>query len=167
MPVEPREAGWAAWGRRTAWPGRPARRSGEIAMFEILEHTADIGFRAQGATLAEVFETAAEALASIALELETVAERSEYPLHAMGSDCESLLVNWLSEVLYWMDGKQLALRRFRVDAITMTDVSGAALGEPRDSERHPARLIVKGVTYHQLRVVQKADGWCAEVYLDI
>ncbi|HYM10458.1 MAG TPA: archease [Bryobacterales bacterium] len=136
-------------------------------MFEILEHTADIGFRARGRTAAELFETAAQAMASIALELDAVAERAEYPLHAQGADCEALLVNWLSEVLYWMDGKQLALRRFRVDAITATEVSGAAMGEPRDPARHRARLIVKGVTYHQLKVVETPEGWCAEVYLDI
>ena len=136
-------------------------------MFEILEHTADIGFRASGRTPAELFEQAAEALVSIALELDDISPASEYSLKATGSDYESLLVNWLSEVLYSIDGERLALRSFHVADLTPTRASGVARGEPRDPARHRAKLIVKGVTYHQLQVRQTAEGWCAEVYLDI
>ena len=45
-------------------------------MFEILEHTADIGFRARGRSLAELFETSALALVSIALETGDVSPRA-------------------------------------------------------------------------------------------
>ena len=41
-------------------------------MFEILEHTADIGFRAWGPTAAKMFENAALALESIAFEMDGV-----------------------------------------------------------------------------------------------
>ena len=136
-------------------------------MFEILEHTADIGFRARARTLAELFETAALALESIALETEAIEPRQEYRLEATGEDYESLLVNWLSEVLYWIDGEQLAFHHFRVTEITPAGVSGHGMGEQRDPARHRAKLIVKAVTYHQLRVAETAEGWVAEVYLDI
>ena len=43
--------------------------------FEVLEHTADIGFRAWGATAAELFENAAQAMMSIAAETETIDPR--------------------------------------------------------------------------------------------
>jgi SHS2 domain-containing protein len=136
-------------------------------MFEILEHTADIGFRARAGTLAGLFETAALAMESIALEVEQVEPRREYPLEAAAGDRESLLVNWLSEVLYWMDGEQVAFHRFLVSRITPDHVTGVGLGEPRDAARHPAKLIVKAVTYHQLRIAEGPNGWEAEVYLDI
>jgi SHS2 domain-containing protein len=147
-----------------------SRKDAEAAKesrFEILEHTADIGFRAHGRTVAELFETAAVALASIAFELENVEPRAEYPLAAGGGDYESLLVNWLSEVLYWIDGERVLFRRFRVDRITPERVEGAGLGEPRDRTRHDAKIIVKAVTYHQLCVAETPEGWQAEVYLDI
>lgn len=136
-------------------------------MFEILEHTADIGFRARARTLAELFETAALALESIALETEAIEPRQEYRLEATGEDYESLLVNWLSEVLYWIDGEQLVFHSFRVTEITPAGVSGRGMGERRDPARHRAKLIVKAVTYHQLRVAETPEGWVAEVYLDI
>jgi SHS2 domain-containing protein len=136
-------------------------------MFEILEHTADIGFRAYGRTMAELFAAAAEALVSIALDTENVVPRSERSIRANGSDWESLLVNWLSEVLYYTDGEQFAFRRFRVDEISPEAASGVGVGEPRDPARHSAKLIIKGVTYHQLKIVATEDGWYADVYLDI
>ncbi len=136
-------------------------------MFEVIEHTADIGFRAWAKSPAELFETAAEALVSIAMELEPVAAAEAYPVEAAGADYESLLVNWLSEVLYLVDGRRLALRRFQVNEIGPELVSGQAWGETWNPERHRAKLIVKGVTYHQLQVVESAEGWHAQVILDI
>src|ERR1039458_5821874 len=58
-------------------------------MFEILEHPADIGFRAFGGTLEELFANAAVALVSIACEIEEVAPRTEYALSAPGTDYET------------------------------------------------------------------------------
>jgi SHS2 domain-containing protein len=135
--------------------------------FEILEHPADIGFRAFGGTRAELFENAALALVSLASEPEDVAERLEYPLEAAGSDWESLLVGWLSEVLYWFDGKRIAFRRFQIRALDSELLSAAGYGEPRNSARHRARTIVKAVTWHQLKIRPTANGWMAEVYLDV
>lgn len=136
-------------------------------MFELLEHPADIGFRAFGATAAELFANAAAAMLSIAAVLDAVEPVEEYRIEAEGTDYESLLVNWLSEVLYWYDGKRIAMGAFRVSRIDPTSISASAFGEPRDPDRHPARLVVKAVTWHQLKVEQRDGGWVAEVYLDI
>lgn len=136
-------------------------------MFEILEHPADIGFRARGQTLEELFEASAEALVSLALETEEVRPLERYALSAVGEDIEALLVNWLSEVLWLLDGRQMALRQFRVTELGVGSVRGEAKGEPRDPARHRAKLMVKGVTYHQLEVAQDAAGWHAQVFLDI
>ncbi len=136
-------------------------------MFEVLEHAADVGFRARAASLREVFESAAEALVALAMETESIEARESYPLKAAGDSPESLLVNWLSEVLYYLDGRRLALGRFTVSELAPDCVRGTALGEPRDPSRHPALLVVKGVTYHQLKIEPQAGGWIAEVFLDV
>ena len=136
-------------------------------MFEILDHPADIGFRVFGGTLAELFANAAVAMLSIACEMEDVAARIEYQLSATGTDYESLLVNWLSEVLYWFDGKRIAFRDFQVTELESLSIRATARGEPRDSTRHRSKLIVKAVTWHQLKIARAGDGWMAEVYLDI
>ncbi|MBI4875784.1 MAG: archease [Acidobacteria bacterium] len=136
-------------------------------MFEILEHTADIGLRARGATLAEAFENAAAALSAIMVELDDVEPRLVYPIAAAGEDHESLLVNWLSEVLYCSDAQRVVLRRFRILHLGPDRVAGQAWGEPRDPVRHRSNVMVKGITYHQLKIEQLAGGWQVQVFLDV
>jgi SHS2 domain-containing protein len=135
--------------------------------FEVLEHPADIGFRAFGATLPGLFVSSALAMLSIIGDPEAAEPRSEYSLEVESGDREALLVDWLSEVLYWFDGKQVAFRDFRIDAFEETALRAAGIGEPRDPERHRSRLIVKAVTWHQLKIERHGEGWLAEVYLDI
>jgi SHS2 domain-containing protein len=137
------------------------------AMFELLEHTADVGFRVRGRALEELFAAAGEALQAIAFDTAAVEPRERYALSASGEDLESLLVNWLSEVLYWMDGRRVLIGRFEILELTPERIAAEGWGEPWDPARHPARTGVKAVTYHQLRVAREGEGWVAEVYLDI
>lgn len=135
--------------------------------FEILEHPADVGFRAFGGTLPELFSNAAAAMLSIACDPERISPRNVYRLSAEGAGYESLLVNWLGEVLYWYDGKHVAFSQFQVEHLDPEKIHAVARGEPRDSQNHRSRLIVKAVTWHQLKIADTGEGWIAEVYLDI
>jgi SHS2 domain-containing protein len=135
--------------------------------FEVLEHPADIGFRAFGGTLPELFAQSALAMLSIAADPAAALSKEEYPLAVESGDRESLLVDWLNEVLYWFDGKRIAFRDFRVTQFRENAIQAVGLGEPRDPLRHRARLIVKAVTYHQLKIERRGGLWVAEVYLDI
>jgi len=136
-------------------------------MFEILEHPADIGFRAVGSDLPELFANSALALLSIAGDPEAAVPRERIPLSVASSDREALLVDWLNEVLYWFDGKRVAFHNFEIVALTETALEAAGWGEPRDPARHRSKLIVKAVTYHQLKIERRGAVWAAEVYLDI
>ena len=135
--------------------------------FEVLEHPADIGFRAFGGTLPELFAHSALAMLSIAADPAAVLPREEYPLAVESGDRESLLVDWLNEVLYWFDGKRVALREFRVTHLEPESMRATGWGEPYDADWHRSKLIVKAVTWHQLRIARHDGGWLAEVYLDI
>jgi SHS2 domain-containing protein len=134
--------------------------------FEVLEHTADIGFRAWGDSWRQLVENASLALVSIYLDNSAAEPRESIAIAVSGEDRESLLVNWLNEIVYLVDGLSIAVRSVLVDEIGESHLTGRALGEPR-SERHPTRLIVKGVTWHQLKVERGNQGWCCEVYLDV
>ncbi len=135
-------------------------------MHEILEHTADIGFRAFGDSLPELFANSAVALLSIAGDPEAAEPRHPYSLSVSSGDLEALMVDWLNEVLYWYDGKRIMFREFRVTLDEGPSLRATGFGEPR-GPRHQARRIVKAVTYHQLRVEQRGGRWVAEVYVDI
>lgn len=135
--------------------------------FDILEHPADIGFRAFGDSLPELFANSALAMLSIASDVELAEPAHDYALTAAGEGYEFLMVNWLNEVLYWFDGKRIAFREIRITQLSHEGLQASARGEPRDPVRHRAKLIVKAATWHQLKVAQADGRWFAEVYLDI
>jgi SHS2 domain-containing protein len=135
--------------------------------FEILDHTADTGFRAWGDTLAELFENSARAMMAIAADTLEVEGRAEKNIELEGEELNSLLVNWLSEILYLFDTNAFAPKEFKVQRITPTHLKARLVGEPRDPKRHPWTLILKAVTYYELRVEQRNDRWESQVFLDI
>jgi SHS2 domain-containing protein len=135
--------------------------------FELLDHPADLGFRAYGASLEKLFANCAQALVHIILDASNIQAVQQVSLSAEGGDYESLLVNWLNEVLYYVDGKRIALRTFDISQVSETRIECSARGEARDPQRHPPKLAVKAVTYHQLKVRQTENGWMAEVYVDV
>src|SRR5947209_19198174 len=65
--------------------------------FEILEHPADVGFVAYGATLEELFANAALAMMSLACELGAVRQTLSRAIEVTATDLESLLFAWLAE----------------------------------------------------------------------
>jgi protein archease len=139
----------------------------DAPFFEELEHPADIGFRAYGDTLSALFVHSALAMLSIAGDPAAVEPKQEFSLSARGTDRESLMVEWLSEVLYWYDGRCVAFHDFRVTALEESAIRAIGMGELRDPERHSPKVIVKAVTYHQLKVELRKGVWVAEVFLDI
>src|SRR5262249_30588034 len=135
--------------------------------FEVLEHPADIGFRAFAATLPDLYASAALAMLSIADDPSAAEPRGEHRISVESGDRDSLMVDWLNEVLYWLDCRQVAFRDFRIESFQDNRIEAVGIGEPRDPERHRARVIVKAVTYHQLKIEQRDGRWIAEVYVDI
>lgn len=135
--------------------------------FEVLEHPADVGFAAYGQTLEELFGNAALAMLSLACVLEGIEERERRELEASAAETESLLYAWLAEILAVADGEQLVFRRVEVTELAAGRIRGVAYGEQFDKSRHRAGTYIKAVTYHQLRIEQTADGWRAQVYLDV
>lgn len=135
--------------------------------FRILEHTADVGFEAFGASREEVFENAARALVSLEIDLESVSAREEASIEVTGSDLPNLLVNWLSEILYLHDAEQWVFGDFEIKTLDDRTLQAIARGEKANPARHVAKLRVKAVTYHQLSIKETLHGWSAQVYVDI
>ena len=135
--------------------------------FRILEHTADIGFEAFGATRGEVFANAARALFHIIVDPAAVEPRDEVKTLAQGANPSELLVNWLSELLYLQDAEGWLFRDFEVISLSDNSIEAVARGEKFDPARHQIKLLVKAITYHQLVLEESVGGWRAQVYVDI
>ncbi len=135
--------------------------------FRILEHTADVGFEAWGATREEAFANAARALTSLIVDLEAINPREQVAVKIQGPDPASVLVNWLSELLYLHDADAWLFREFEIQNLQDDSLSALARGEKFDRSRHQAKLMVKAITYHQLALEESPQGWRAQVYVDI
>ena len=135
--------------------------------FKILDHPADLGVEAFGKDLKEAFEQAAVALMSIILDLSSIEGRVSRIVKVSATDYEHLLVKWLTEVLYLYDGKRFAGCRFEVRQLTVTGLKAIIYGELFDPKRHPTKLDVKAVTYHQIQVTKNENEARVRVFLDI
>jgi SHS2 domain-containing protein len=135
-----------------------------MAGFEILEHTADVGIRAFGDSLPELFEQATRGLANVA-GIWATGEGEQVEVAVEGDDLGGLLVDWLSEILWLHDSRDMLLTSVDV-AWVDRGVKGNVRLLARGS-RSATGTQVKAVTYHQLRVERIATGWEADVYLDV
>ena len=141
-----------------------------MAPYDYLDHTADVGIVATGASLEEAFSAAGEGLAALLCAPETVAEVEEREVSATvasAADVEALLVEWLSEINFQFAVGEFAFRSFEVREVGEGVVRAVGRGERLDPSRHRVGEGVKAVTYHGLEVRQGADGWSVRVILDI
>ena len=135
--------------------------------YETLDHTADIGLKIYGKNLRQLFENAAAGLFSLLSDIDSVAPRKEYKVKIKAPDKEELLVSWLRELLYKAVGKNILLRRFKINKIDETSLEAVCLGEPFDMKKHTLRSEVKAVTYYQLKIRKTAAGFKAQVIFDV
>jgi SHS2 domain-containing protein len=134
--------------------------------FEILEHAADVGIIARGATLDETFANAARALFSIIANLDNVDEVFHHDIELEAPDPESLLIAWLNELIYTFDTENILFKRFDISKLTRTRIKARTYGEKIDKPRHEIKTGVKAATYHMLKIA-KQNGWQAQVLFDI
>lgn len=132
--------------------------------WEEIEHTADVGIRAFGTTPGELFANAAEGMFSLVADLEGVRPVGEVEVRGSADDLPSLLVKWLSDLLYLHETEHLLFRSFDV-RVEGTSLQGRARGEAIDKKRHELKLAIKAVTYHRLSV--DLERGVAEIIFDI
>ncbi len=133
--------------------------------YELIEHTADVGVKAYGKTVAEAFEHAAEAMFDIITDTSTIQSVGQYDIELESPDLEQLLVDWLSKLLFLNDAENLVFGKFEV-TITGTRLSARVLGEKYNTKKHRMGVEIKAVTYHILQVNEK-DPIFVQVLFDI
>jgi len=135
--------------------------------FEIIDHTADIGIIAYGTDIEELFSNAALALFSLITELESVEEKLHLDLEVSSADRDSLLVEWLNELIYFFDAKHILFNRFDIESLTHNQLKATCHGEGFDPMKHKIKVGVKAATYHMLKLDKSGDGCKAQIILDI
>ncbi len=123
--------------------------------YELLEHTADVGIHAWGATLAEALEAAAWGVVDLlGIRVGGPGERRQVRVRA--EDPGGLAVDLLNELILLHELEGAAVAGLRVLRATDTEAEAEVELAPLPGE--PAGTVVKAATYHQLRVAREADG---------
>ena len=134
--------------------------------WEHFPHDADVGVRGFGATPAEAFEHAAEALTAVVTHTE-VEPKVPVEVRCEAPDLELLFVEWLNAVIYEMAVRGMLFGRFAVRIEGMR-LNGVLWGEPVYVERHAPACEPKGATYTALKVAADNNGsWSAACIVDV
>jgi len=136
--------------------------------FEVINHTADVGVVAYGANLSQAFANAARALFSLITEPESVEETLSREIELRAPDEESLLVEWLNELIYLFDTENILFKRFEVSELGGGRLRARGYGEKVNRSRHQLKTGIKAATYHMLSVSQDEDDvYRVKVIFDI
>ena len=142
-------------------------------MFELFDHTADLGLRVRAPSLEELLVEAGRGiLAMHVANPEAVSPVETRTIELSADDAAYLLFDWLSDLLFAFESDKLLLSEFEVALERSPDgklaLRAVCRGELMDQSRHVMDHEVKAITYHGLRVEQQPGGtWFAEVIVDI
>jgi SHS2 domain-containing protein len=135
--------------------------------YEVFEHTADVGLHAFGSTLSELFVHAAQGMESLLVPTEQVRVVTSRQITVNGHDTTSLLIAWLSELIFLFDTEYLLFYDFVIESISDTQLTGWASGEPYDRERHDLSSAIKAVTWHEAAITRVDDRYQARIIFDL
>jgi SHS2 domain-containing protein len=111
-----------------------------------------MGLVAYGKSLAEAFANAAYGLFSLIVEPNKVKEKESRKVTVQAQDTESLLFNWINELIYIFEVERLLFKSFDITEFTGQSLEATCWGEKYDPSRHQLKTGVKSATYHMLKV---------------
>jgi len=133
--------------------------------FVFLDHTADIKFKAFGRNLEEVFENSADAVLNAMFEGK-VEGKIKKKIAVKGEDLESLMYNFIEEILFLLDSEEFLISTSKVK-ISHDKKKLTAEINGDDTADYPGIEHIKSVTYNEMHVKKTQKGWEAQVVLDV
>ncbi|MFB6282838.1 MAG: archease [Halobacteria archaeon] len=148
-------------------------------MYELLDHTADVKFRAESKSLGGCFDSAVEAFSEIVTEGESYGSTDQVTVEVESENLEALLFDFLDRLIYVQDvegvvltgGAETTVEQIEEEEsdspsgerdiytltseIEVTDIGGKPL------------LDLKGPTYNDMKVENKNGGWIIVAVIDI
>lgn len=131
--------------------------------YEELEHTADWALKVRGKDLGELLRHAAMGMLHLSGAVPKAAARQERRIQLSAPDRESLLVDFLQELLLGLEMRQVTCVEIVIEAVTDTSLQAVLSEAPAEG---PAKQI-KAVTYHELHIEQDEHGLVATIVFDV
>lgn len=136
-------------------------------LFKLLDHTADMGMAVRSGTLNGLFKDAAAAMLYIIFEKPYARGGKVRHISLRASDLTDLMVRWLGEILYLVEGEGLAPSDIEIASISDTALEADIRTVPLAGAGFTMRHEIKAITYHEALVSQDKDGWYSSVIFDL
>jgi SHS2 domain-containing protein len=137
-----------------------------IKPYEVLEHTADLKIKVYGLDLPELFINAGKVIA----EQQNPEAKNQRPekeewesVEINSSDLNSLLVDWLNEILARSDISDKVYLDFQIEDLSDTYLKAKMRGVKVSQKQ----LEIKATTYHGLEIKKADQHWEAIIIFDI
>ena len=137
-------------------------------VFEFLEHTADLKFRASGKSFVEALEQAGFAVTSAIAGKSEIKPTQLKEFTITINKPQILVHDFLAELVFLFSTEQFLPSKFELE---LKEAIGYRLnakvwGEVYDETRHKLETEIKAVTYHQLLYEETDNGVVLEVVCD-
>lgn len=130
--------------------------------FEEIPHTADWSVRVWAEDLGGLFVESARAMNTLAGVVTTSEPRLKRRFEFEGPDSESLLIAFLSELVYYQEQENLAFTQFDLRILDHR-LSVMMEGEQIVS----VDKAIKAVTWHNLKIAKTERGYEVEIVFDV
>jgi len=131
-----------------------------------IEHTADWAIRVHARDLMGLFAGAAEGMFGLLTDLSQVTPVRRFEIDLRAIDVETLLIDWLNELLYLSEEHSVVFTGFTIHDLA---VHGGAWLRAQVDGGHPSELfkVIKAATFHGLSIDRAEDGLLVELVFDV
>jgi SHS2 domain-containing protein len=138
-----------------------------VKPFEIVPHTSEVALEVHGRDLSALFTNAALGLLALFDKQGKVRPTETISVRVRSSSAESLLVHWLSELVYIVQTKRWLYAKIEFARLQDTSLTATLHGEPIKEGVHSIAREVKAVTFHKLAITRDRDALRGYVILDV
>ncbi len=130
-------------------------------------HTADLCLKVTGKSLEVLFENSAIALVDLIIPVEGLKPSRTMDVTVSGEDITDVMVNFLREILYLINGKGLAPCRIKIERLLHTKFEAKVGVDETGLAQQGMIQEIKAVTYHDAAVEHKDGLWQARFIMDV
>lgn len=130
----------------------------------------DAYIEAFGSSIEEAFDQSARGLINIMFDINSVEGHKLRVLSIRGDDMIVLLYNWLEKILLIIFNDCEIMSRFHVTISRLNSsilLEASTLTESLDITKHKYKTEVKGITFHEMEVLEKANKCTCKYIVDL
>ncbi len=138
--------------------------------YRYLDHVTDAYVEAYGDSMEEAFSYAAKGTINIMFELKDILGNTKHEFKVEGDDYSELLFNWIDGIilLIAVDNKVASNFDLKISKLdSKYQLTGHAMTESIDISKHGYKTELKGVTYHEMEILQESDMNKVRFILDL